>query len=170
MSEVRETRKNKLIAFRVTDQEYARIERIALALDEDPNNWCRNIINTLGREGFGLTKTERLLYEEIAQETLSSMAASLQRNRRKKASPFRRNGSFWINTPRPKVSGLCATSLALRPPRGLVVKASMKWLSSSSVSTSVRVLLVEKTDRLYRNLKDYVTMDELDLEKGLFPV
>ena len=67
MSEVRETRKNKLIAFRVTDQEYAQIERIALALGDDPNNWCRNIINTLAREGFGLTKTERLLYEEIAR-------------------------------------------------------------------------------------------------------
>src|SRR5262245_347597 len=30
--------------------------------------------------------------------------------------------------------------------------------------TSARVLLVEKTDRLYRNLKDWVTLDELDLE------
>ena len=29
---------------------------------------------------------------------------------------------------------------------------------------AVRVLLVEKTDRLYRNLKDWVTMDELDAE------
>src|SRR5579864_6562284 len=29
---------------------------------------------------------------------------------------------------------------------------------------SVRVLLVEKTDRLYRNLKDWVTLDELDVE------
>jgi len=29
---------------------------------------------------------------------------------------------------------------------------------------SVRVLLVEKTDRLYRNLKDWVTLDEMDLE------
>jgi site-specific DNA recombinase len=28
----------------------------------------------------------------------------------------------------------------------------------------VRVLLVEKTDRLYRNLKDWVTVDELDVE------
>jgi DNA invertase Pin-like site-specific DNA recombinase len=28
----------------------------------------------------------------------------------------------------------------------------------------VRVLLVEKTDRLYRNLKDWVTIDELDAE------
>src|ERR1041385_8933559 len=30
--------------------------------------------------------------------------------------------------------------------------------------SSVRVLLVEKTDRLYRNLKDYVTIDELKLD------
>ena len=29
---------------------------------------------------------------------------------------------------------------------------------------STRVLLVEKTDRLYRNLKDWVTIDELDVE------
>jgi site-specific DNA recombinase len=29
---------------------------------------------------------------------------------------------------------------------------------------SVRTLLVEKTDRLYRNLKDWVTVDELDVE------
>jgi site-specific DNA recombinase len=30
--------------------------------------------------------------------------------------------------------------------------------------SSVRVMLVEKTDRLYRNLKDWVTVDELDAE------
>src|SRR3982074_3237683 len=29
---------------------------------------------------------------------------------------------------------------------------------------SVRVMLVEKTDRLYRNLKDWVTVDELEME------
>src|SRR5215472_14242186 len=29
---------------------------------------------------------------------------------------------------------------------------------------SVRVMLVEKTDRLYRNLKDWVTIDDLDVE------
>ena len=29
---------------------------------------------------------------------------------------------------------------------------------------TVRVMLVEKTDRLYRNLKDWVTLDELDIE------
>jgi site-specific DNA recombinase len=31
-------------------------------------------------------------------------------------------------------------------------------------NTTCRIVLVEKTDRLYRNLKDYVTLDELDLE------
>ena len=31
-------------------------------------------------------------------------------------------------------------------------------------SASCRVILVEKTDRLYRNIKDWVTLDDLDLE------
>jgi site-specific DNA recombinase len=30
--------------------------------------------------------------------------------------------------------------------------------------TNIRMVLVEKTDRLYRNLKDWVTLDELDIE------
>ena len=67
MSEIRETKKTKLIAFRVTDDEYAQIERIALAVGEDPNNWCRVLTVSAAREGAGLTKTERLIYEEIAR-------------------------------------------------------------------------------------------------------
>jgi len=67
MSENRETKKARNIAFRVTNEEYAEIERVALAVGEDPNNWCRNITVTAAREGSGLTKTERLLYEEIAR-------------------------------------------------------------------------------------------------------
>ena len=35
------------------------------------------------------------------------------------------------------------------------------WLR---IDTDVRVILVEKTDRLYRNLKDWVTIDEFDAE------
>jgi len=31
-------------------------------------------------------------------------------------------------------------------------------------NADARIILVEKTDRLYRNLKDWVTLDELDLE------
>ena len=67
MSENRETKKTRTIAFRVTDEEYAEIERVALAVGEDPNNWSRSMTVTAAREGSGLTKTERLLYEEIAR-------------------------------------------------------------------------------------------------------
>ena len=37
----------------------------------------------------------------------------------------------------------------------------VRWLKAHSTS---RVILVEKTDRLYRNLRDWVTIDELDVE------
>lgn len=67
MAENKEPKKTRSIAFRVTDEEYAQIERIALAMGEDPNVWCRNLIVSEAREGAGLTKTERLLYEEIAR-------------------------------------------------------------------------------------------------------
>ena len=67
MSSVAATRKNKLIAFRVTDEEYAHIEKSALAHDEDANSWCRKLAVTQSRDGYGLTKTEQLLYEEIAR-------------------------------------------------------------------------------------------------------
>ena len=39
-----------------------------------------------------------------------------------------------------------------------------KMLTYLRRSKGCRVVLVEKTDRLYRNLKDWVTLDELDLE------
>ncbi len=38
----------------------------------------------------------------------------------------------------------------------------LTWLQRNRATC--RVILVEKTDRLYRNLKDWVTIDELDLE------
>src|ERR1700739_16093 len=39
-----------------------------------------------------------------------------------------------------------------------------EMLSFFKKSPTCRILLVEKTDRLYRNLKDWVTLDELNLE------
>lgn len=32
----------------------------------------------------------------------------------------------------------------------------------------IKTVLVEKTDRLYRNFKDYVTLEDYDLENFLF--
>src|SRR5436309_15876058 len=60
-------KKSKLLAFSMTDEEYAQIERMALVVGEDQNNWCRNIIVAQASEGSVLTKTQRLLYEEIAR-------------------------------------------------------------------------------------------------------
>jgi hypothetical protein len=67
MNEIKENKKTRYIAFRVTNEEYAQIERVAWALGEDPNNWCRQLTVSAAREGSGLTKTERLIYEEIAR-------------------------------------------------------------------------------------------------------
>jgi site-specific DNA recombinase len=39
-----------------------------------------------------------------------------------------------------------------------------EMVASLKAHPSIRVMLVEKTDRLYRNLKDWVTVDELDVE------
>ena len=44
-----------------------------------------------------------------------------------------------------------------------MIKFFRKEAKTTQISPC-RILLVEKTDRLYRNLKDWVTLDELDLE------
>ena len=67
MSSIGVTKKNRLIAFRVTDEEYTHIEKSALAHDEDVNTWCRKLVVTETRDSYGLTKTEELLYKEIAR-------------------------------------------------------------------------------------------------------
>ena len=67
MSSVGGTKKNRLIAFRVTDEEYTHIEKSALAHDEEVNTWCRKLVVTETRDGYGLTKTAQLFFEEIAR-------------------------------------------------------------------------------------------------------
>jgi hypothetical protein len=62
-----ETKRTKNIAFRLTDDEYAKVEEAALASDEDPNSWCRKLVLSGSNSGCGLTKNERLIYEEIAR-------------------------------------------------------------------------------------------------------
>ena len=67
MDERKETKKSKNITFRLTNQQYEQIERAALAAGEEPNNWCRRVALIQLTEGFGLTKNDRLIYEEIAR-------------------------------------------------------------------------------------------------------
>jgi uncharacterized protein (DUF1778 family) len=63
----RPTRKTKTIAFRVTDEEYKQIEDAAAATGEDPNEWCRSLSLAQSSRGDGLSRNERLIYEELAR-------------------------------------------------------------------------------------------------------
>lgn len=67
MNESKETKKTRNITFRLTNEQYEQMENAALAAGEDPNSWCRKVALIQLTEGFGLTKNDRLLYEEIAR-------------------------------------------------------------------------------------------------------
>src|SRR6266481_2224579 len=67
MDESKETKRSRNITFRLTNEQYEQVENAALANGEDPNSWCRKIALIQLTEGFGLTKNDRLIYEEIAR-------------------------------------------------------------------------------------------------------
>ena len=58
-----EAKKIKIITFRVTEDEYAKIEDAAIAQGTDPNDWCRAA--ALSSSHFKLTVNERVFYTEI---------------------------------------------------------------------------------------------------------
>jgi hypothetical protein len=62
-----ETKKSRHITFRLTSEQYEQVENAALAAGEDPNSWCRRVALVQLIDGFGLTKNDRLIYEEIAR-------------------------------------------------------------------------------------------------------
>ena len=66
MKERKEIKKTRNITFRLTDDEYAQVEKAASAAGDDPNNWSRQAAIDKASEQFALTKNERLLYQEIA--------------------------------------------------------------------------------------------------------
>src|SRR3979490_857595 len=67
MDESKDTKKSKNITSRLSNEIYEQVERAALAAGEDPNSWCRKVALVQLTEGFGLTKNDRLIYEEIAR-------------------------------------------------------------------------------------------------------
>src|SRR5438477_12502507 len=66
MKETKEIKKSRNITFRLTEDEYSRIEKAAAASGDDPNTWCRKLALTQLGEGATFTKNERLIYQEIA--------------------------------------------------------------------------------------------------------
>src|SRR2546427_5271474 len=67
MDESKETKKSRNITFRLSNEQYEQVENAALAGGEDPNSWCRKVALIELSKGFGLTKNDRLIYEEIAR-------------------------------------------------------------------------------------------------------
>lgn len=61
-----ETKRTKNIAFRLTDDEYAQIEKTATAAGDDPNTWCRKLALVQSTGGQTFSKNERMIYQEIA--------------------------------------------------------------------------------------------------------
>ena len=66
MKESKETKKTRNITFRLTDEEYAQVEKAAETAGDDPNTWCRTAAIDKSSEQFAFSKNERLLYQEIA--------------------------------------------------------------------------------------------------------
>jgi hypothetical protein len=66
MKEGKETKKTRNITFRLTEEEFAQVEKAAEAAGDDPNTWCRKIALSESSETYTFTKNERLLYQEIA--------------------------------------------------------------------------------------------------------
>ncbi len=58
-----DSKRNKIITFRVTDEEYTKIKDAALTRGKDPNDWCRAA--ALSSSHFKLTVNERVFYTEI---------------------------------------------------------------------------------------------------------
>jgi uncharacterized protein (DUF1778 family) len=67
MSESNGTKKNKMIAFRLTEEEYAPAESAARAAGDDTNNWVRSVVLARANTAQGMTKAQRLIYEELAR-------------------------------------------------------------------------------------------------------
>lgn len=67
MSQTKDAKKNKTIAFRLTEEEYALAESAAKSAGDETNNWVRNVVLSQANVGKGMTKAQRLIYEELAR-------------------------------------------------------------------------------------------------------
>ena len=59
--------KERVISFRLNPQEYSMVEGIASLDGEAPNAWARKIVLDEAQGGEGLSRKERVLFEEIAR-------------------------------------------------------------------------------------------------------
>ena len=60
-------KKSQYISFRVTDEELNEIEEAAVAAGAKARDWCRRVVLEKVRREHGMTKSERLIYEELSR-------------------------------------------------------------------------------------------------------
>lgn len=59
--------RTEIISFRVNEEEWQQLEKAATASGAKVRDWCRQAaLNMSGKEG-GMTRNERLLYEELSR-------------------------------------------------------------------------------------------------------
>jgi len=63
----REVKKTRTIGFRVTEEVWQQLEKEISGTDETPHDWCREVVLERLRKEQGLTKNQRLIYEELAR-------------------------------------------------------------------------------------------------------
>ena len=87
--------------------------------------------------------------------------------------------SLWVSALFPRASSRVSSRSAYPSGNGLIIEKEFIDVETAKASgrlnfnemvnylkkhPGIRILLVEKTDRLYRNLKDWVLLDELNIE------
>ena len=63
----KKTVRTRNVAFRVTNEQYEQVAKLAAEAGLDPNTWCHKLLVDTLQEGSGLAHSERILYGEIAR-------------------------------------------------------------------------------------------------------
>jgi hypothetical protein len=58
--------KERVVTFRVTEEEYLKIDECGFRGGRSANEWCRDLAVSESGKDFGMTANERILIEEIA--------------------------------------------------------------------------------------------------------
>lgn len=71
--------KERVITFRVTEEQYSKIDDCGFNAGRSANEWCRELAVSESSKDFGMTANERILLEEIAvlRKLLGVLAAEI---------------------------------------------------------------------------------------------
>src|SRR5882724_8085629 len=64
---MRQRIKTHVVAFRLDEKQWRSLDKAAEASGENPNDWCRRLAVVELDSGHGLSRNERLIYEEVSR-------------------------------------------------------------------------------------------------------